>query len=112
MPIQIILNQKPAPLPLSATFNALSDAPCTLVVHGSIWSTSANQKVGFAVQIDGTQVGTSTFFSNGANTHRAAVPTYIPLKLKQGQHTLNIVLLPGTQTTTDLNDVFSAVIHY
>ena len=112
MPIQVILNQKPGALPVSATFNALSDAPCTLVVHGSVWSTTANQKVGFAVQLDGTQVGTAQFFSNGANTHRAVVPTYIPLKLTQGQHTLNLVQLPGTQTTTDFNDMFSAVIHY
>lgn len=112
MPIQVILNQKPGPLPVNATFNALSDAPCTLVVHGSVWSVAANQKIGIAVQVDGAQVGTAQLFSNGGSTHRAVVPTYIPLKLTQGQHTLNLVLLPGTQTTSDLNDVFSAVIHY
>lgn len=110
--LQVILNQKPGPLPISVTFNALSDAPSTLMVHGSVWSTSANQKVGFAVQLDGTQVGTAQIFSNGASTHRAVVPAYIPLQLKQGQHTLNLVLLPGTSTTSDLNDVFTVVIDY
>jgi hypothetical protein len=110
--LQIILNQKPGPLPISATFSALSDGPSTLIIHGSVWSTSANQKVGFAVQLDGTQVGTAQLFSNGANTHRAVVPAYIPIKLAQGQHTLNLVLLPGTQTTSDFNDVFTVVIDY
>ena len=112
MALQVIFSQKPGPLPINATFTALSDAPCTLVIHGSVWSIAANQKVGIQIQVDGAQVGTAQLFSNGGSTHRAVVPAYIPLTLKQGQHTLTLALLPGTQTTSDLNDVFSAVIHY
>ena len=110
--LQVILNQKPGPLPLNVTFQALSDGPSTLIVHGSVWSSTANQKLGIAIQLDGAQVGTAQIFSNGASTHRAVVPTYIPIKLQQGQHTLNLILLPGSQTTSDLNDFFTAVIDY
>lgn len=110
--LQVVLNEKPGPLPLNITFNALSDGPSTLIVHGSVWSTSANQKIGVAIQLDGAQVGTAQLFSNGASTHRAVVPTYVPIKLQQGQHTLNLSLLPGTQTTSDLNDFFTVVIDY
>ena len=110
--LQVILNEKPGPLPLNITFNALSDGPSTLIVHGSVWSKTADQKIGIAIQLDGAQVGTAQIFSNAASTHRAVVPTYIPIKLQQGQHTLGLVLLPGTQTTSDFNDFFTAVIDY
>ena len=110
--LQIILNQKPGPLPINATFNALSDGPSTLIVHGSVWSTSANQKIGIAIQLDGTQVGIAQIFSNGASTHRAVVPSYFAIKLQQGQHTLTLSLLPNSQTTSDYNDFFTAVIDY
>ena len=110
--LQVILTQKPGPLPLNVTFQALSDGPSTLIVHGSVWSTTANQKIGIAIQLDGTQVGTAQIFSNTASTHRAVVPAYVPIKLQQGQHTLNLSLLPGTQTTSDFNDIFTVVIDF
>jgi hypothetical protein len=110
--LQVILNQKPGPLPINATFTALSDGPSTLIVHGSVWTTTANQKIGIAIQLDGAQVGTAQIFSNTASTHRAVVPTYIPIQLKQGQHTLTLALLPSTPTTSDFNDFFTAVIDY
>lgn len=112
MAIQVILNQQVGPLPVSVAFNALSDAPSTLIVSGSVWSIAANQKIGIAIQLDGVQVGTAQLFSNAGSTHRAVVPAYIPIKLSQGQHKLTLALLPNTQTTSDLNDYFTAVIDY
>lgn len=112
MAIQVILNQKPGPLPLTATFNSLSDAPSTLIVSGSVWSIAVNQTIGISIQLDGVQVGTAQLFSNTGSTHRAVVPAYIPIKLQQGQHKLTLALMPNTQTTSDLNDYFTAVIDY
>jgi hypothetical protein len=112
MSIQVILNQQVGPLPVSATFSALSDAPSTLIVSGSVWSVAANQSIGIAIQLDGVQVGTAQIFSNGGSTHRAVVPSYIPIKLQQGNHTLTLALLPNSQTTSDFNDYFTAVIDY
>jgi len=38
------------------------------------------------------------------------VPAYIQVKLGQGQHKLT--LMPSANTVSDLNDRFTAVIHY
>jgi len=37
---------------------------------------------------------------------------YLPIKLNQGSHTLDLSLAPGTTTTSDINDFFTAVLHY
>jgi len=111
MAIQVIFNQKAGPLPLTATFNAPSDAPMYLEVTGSVWTQTANQMIGIGIKLDNQAVGQAQIFSNTASTHRTVVPTYIPIQLKQGQHTL--VLGPATApTTADLNDLFTAVLHY
>ena len=111
MAVQVIINQQKGPLPVKATFNSPSSAPMYLEVTGSVWTTTANQMIGIAVQIDGAGVGTAQLFSNTASTHRAVVPTYIQVKLQQGQHT--ITLGPSTATTTsDLNDFYTVVLHY
>ncbi len=111
MAVQVIINQQKGPLPVKATFNSPSSAPMYLEVTGSVWTTTANQMIGIAVQIDGAAVGTAQLFSNAAATHRAVVPTYIEVKLQQGQHT--VTLGPATATTTsDLNDFYTVVLHY
>jgi len=66
--------------------------------------------IGINVAIDGTAVGTANIFSNGASTHRAVVPVYIPIQLKQGQHT--IALTAASSTVSDFNDLYTVVIHY
>jgi hypothetical protein len=111
MPILPIISLKAGPLPLSAQFSAPSDGPVTLIVSGSVWSTSANQLIGVTVQIDGKTLGSAMIFSNGAITHRAAVPFYIPVTLSFGTHTITLVPL-NSNTTSDLNDYFNVVLDY
>lgn len=111
MAVQVIINQQKGPLPVKATFNSPSSAPMYLEVTGSVWTTTANQMIGIGVKIDDQAVGTAQVFSNTASTHRPVVPTYILVKLAQGQHTLT--LGPSTATTTsDLNDFYTVVLHY
>jgi hypothetical protein len=83
-----------------------------LEVLGSVWTQTANQMIGIQVAVDGNVIGIANVFSNTASTHRPVVPVYLPIKLTQGSHTLEFTLAPGTTTTSDLNDFYSAVLHY
>jgi hypothetical protein len=109
MAVQLLVQQK-GPLPIKVTFNSLTSGPVYLEVNGSVWSQSANQMLGIKIGVDGNAAGTAQIFSNGASTHRAVVPAYIPLKLDQGQHTLT--LDNDANTVSDFNDFYTAVIHY
>jgi hypothetical protein len=111
MPIQVILSQQ-GPLPITVNFKALSDAPVTLEVNGSVWTQTANNMIGIQVAIDGGAVGKAQLFSNASTTHRAVVPAYVPLQLAFGQHSITLSALPGTSTVSDQNDFYTAVLHY
>ena len=110
MSVQVIVDQQ-GPLPIKATFNAVTDEPVYLEVNGSVWSAAPATMIGIMVQVDGAVVGKALIFSNTASTHRTVVPSYSQLNLGFGQHT--IVLSPVTETTlSDQNDFYTAVIHY
>ena len=82
-----------------------------LEVNGSVWTQTANSMIGIGVKLDGQVIGAAQIFSNGATTHRAVVPAFIPIQLSQGQHTLS--LYPNTaSTTSDFNDFYAAGIRY
>jgi len=108
--IQIIANQHKGPLPITVTFKPLSDAPSCLIVSGSVWSQAANQTIGIQVSLDNKPIGTASIFSNGPTTHRAVVPTYIPLTLTFGNHQVTLSALSGT--VSDVNDLFDIVLEY
>jgi hypothetical protein len=111
MPVLSILNQTAGPLPISTTFNAPSDGPACFALSGSVWSTTANEMLGVAVQLDGVTIGSASIFSNASSTHRATVPSYIPVTLTFGPH--KITLLPlNSSTISDLNDLFDLVLLY
>src|SRR5262245_14161367 len=109
MPVQVILMKQGA-LPMTVNFSALSDAPVYLEVNGSVWTQTANTMIGFQVAVDNAAIGKAQVFSNTPSTHRPVVPAYFPLQLKFGQHSLTLSNLPGT--TSDINDFFTAVLHY
>ena len=110
MAIQVIIS-KAGPLPITATFNAVGDQPMYLEINGSVWTQTVNKMIGIAIALDGQAVGTAQIYSNAIATHRAVVPAYIPIKLKQGQHKLTLSASPGA-TVSDINDFYTAVIHY
>jgi hypothetical protein len=110
MPIQVILQQA-GPLPIRATFQAPGDETMYLEVNGSVWSQSINVVIGIGVTLDGKKVGDARIFSNGNATHRSVVPAYIPIQLKQGQHTITLST-DTAQTVSDFNDFYTVVIHY
>ena len=112
MAVQVIIGNQKGALPIKASFMAPGDMPMYLEVQGSVWTTSANQMIGIQVAIDGNVIGTANIFSNTASTHRTVVPVYLPVKLNQGSHTIELSLAPGTTTTSDFNDFYTAVLHY
>ena len=109
MSIQVIVAQV-GPLPITTTFAAPGDEPMYLEVNGSVWTQSVNQLIGIVVALDGNVVGKAQIFSNGNATHRAVVPVYIAVQLSQGQHTLT--LSADSNTVSDYNDRYAAVLHY
>ena len=107
---QVIIQQA-GPLPIQATFQAPGNQPMYLEVNGSVWSQSVNVVIGIGVTLDDQKVGAARVFSNGNATHRSVVPAYIPIKLKEGPHTLT--LSPDTaQTVSDYNDFYTVVLSY
>ena len=112
MATQIIVSQK-GPLPISVKFPAPSDGPSVLVVAGSVWTTGSNTNtmIGIQVSLDGQPLGSAQIFANPVNTHMSVVPAFFPVKLSQGNHTLQ---LSGSTsaTTSDVNDFFTVVLLY
>ncbi len=93
------------------TFQAESNAPCTLSVSATVYSSSANATVGLAVVVDGKKVGEIRFFCNLSNVHVSLPVRLFTLTLDIGAHTLQLVPLTPP-TVTDANDYFQAVIEY
>ena len=98
MAVQVLIANQKGALPIQATFMAPGDMPMYLEVSGSVWTTTANQMIGIQIAVDGNVIGTASIFSNTASTHRAVVPVYLPIKLAQGSHTIQ--LTGSTSVTT------------
>jgi hypothetical protein len=110
MAIQVIVDQA-GPLPIDTTFNAPGDDPMYLEVNGSVWSQDSNVMIGIGIDLDGQAVERAQVFSNGNTTHRTVVPAYLPIQLSEGNHTFSLYAISGG-TVSDLNDFYTAVIHY
>lgn len=110
MAIQVIISQA-GPLPITVTFNSPGDDPMYLEVNGSVWSQGTGNMIGIGIDLDTQNVGAAQLYNNASTTHRAVVPAYIPIQLAEGPHTLT---LSGSSSTTvsDINDFYTAVIHY
>jgi len=106
-----ILNSA-GPLPLKATFQAPTDGPVTLVVSGSVYSTTAGQPVGVTVMLDRSLPGTCTVVCTSANSHQTIVPAMLPATIP-GAGTHAIALLPATPSTqSDANDFYQVTLLY
>lgn len=111
MAIQVIVSHHAGPLPIEVAFQAPSDLPMYLEVNGSVWSGNTNVMTGISVMLDGVLLGSAQIYSNASSTHRTVVPAYFPIQLNEGNHTLSLHAL-NTETVSDVNDSYTAVIHY
>jgi len=110
MATQIIVSQK-GPLPISVNFPSPSDGPSTLMVFGSVWTQGTNTMIGIQVTLDGQSLGAAQIFANPAATHMNVVPAVFPIKLQQGNHTLQLSV-GTTSTVSDYNDFYTVVLQY
>jgi hypothetical protein len=105
MKLQTIVNAA-GPLPISATFTPVADGPVVLVVTGTAWSSSAPNKIGIEVSLNGSVIGSATLFANQNSVHmtlptlflNAVIPSHEPQK---------IAVTGLGHTVTDLNDHFT-----
>jgi hypothetical protein len=110
MAIQVIISQA-GPLPITVAFNAPGDEPMYLEINGSVWAPTAGQIIGIAAVLNGTVLGQAQICSNGSTTHRAVVPAYFQLRFSEGQQSLTLTVA-NSNTTSDSNDFYNAVLHY
>ena len=110
MATQIIVSKK-GPLPISANFPSPSDGPSTLMVFGSVWTQGTNTMIGIEVTLDGQSLGAAQIFANPAATHMNVVPAVFPIKLQQGNHTLQLSV-GTTSTVSDFNDFYTVILQY
>ena len=108
MQYQPVINAQSGPLPLKGTFTADSDLTMLLFVSGSAWTGIPGEWVGCEVYLDGNRLGVAAVFCNEANSHRALIPTFFPIKVNFGNHTISLSPIGGTQS--DGNDYFNAIV--
>lgn len=115
---EVIINQA-GPLPITAGVTTGSVGPATLIVAGSVWSSTPNVMIGIDVLFDGASVGNSVIFSNGPSTHRTTVPIHIPIELDKPftgdppteppTYTIELAAMNG-DTVSDQNDWYQVAL--
>ena len=106
MAAKLIAVNVPGPLPVTLTFDAPLDGPCTFLFSGTAWSSRANELIGVEVLLDDAVIGTSQLFSNSTNEHKALPSQVMDSNLKMGRRKIVFQAL-GSNTVTDANDNFS-----
>ena len=94
------------PLPIKAQFSSESDGPVILLISGSVWSTTAGAMIGFNVSLNGTVISENSIYSNGPETHRNVIPTYVTANLSFGTNVLTIEANTA-ETVSDENDRYN-----
>jgi len=110
MAIQVIISQA-GPLPITVPFNAPGDEPMYLEINGSVWAPAVGQMIGISAELNGKVLGQAQICSNGSTTHRAVVPAYFDLRFSDGPQSLTLSVA-NSNTTSDSNDFYNAVLHY
>ena len=111
MDSQTIIGQA-GPLPISTTFEALSDGPALIMLSGSVWTQQADSLIGVELSIDETPLAAAKIFANSASTHMAVVPILIPYTFTLGRQHEIFLGAATTNTVSDQNDFFQVTILY
>jgi hypothetical protein len=104
MPLQTIIHAN-GPLPLTETFTPQADGPVVLIVTGTAWTTSPPGKIGYAVSLNGTVIGSATMFAN-INADHMTLPTLFVNVVIPSNQPQKIAITAVGNTVTDLNDNF------
>ena len=108
---QTVINQR-GPLPITATFQALSDGPALVMLSGSVWTQNeGGALIGVQLQVDGTPIGTAWILASDTATHMAVVPIALPYTFGFGSHEIYLGAATG-ETVSDNNDFYCVTILY
>jgi hypothetical protein len=104
MPLQTIIHAT-GPLPLSEAFTPEADGPVVFIATGTAWSTSAPNKIGFEVSLNGAVIGSVTMFANQNSVHMTLPTLFMNATIPSNQpQKISITALD--HTVTDFNDHF------
>lgn len=110
MAIQVIINQ-PGPLPITVAFKAPGNEPMYMEINGSVYTSAADQMIGISAELNGKVLGQAQIYSNGPLTHRTVVPAYFDLRFSDETQSLTLSAA-NSNTVSDFNDFYTAVLHY
>lgn len=111
MAISQTLISQAGPLPITVSFEPLSDASIVFILSGSVWTHNAGQLIGIELDIDGKKVGATQIFANAAATHMAVVSIAVSAQLDFGAHKITLSPL-NAATVSDFNDNYQLTALY
>ena len=104
MPLQTIISSA-GPLPLNEIFTPIADGPVVFIVTGTAWSTTAPNKIGIEVYLNGVAIGSATMFANQNSVHMTLPTLFLNATIPSNQPQKISVAALGN-TVTDYNDIF------
>lgn len=104
MALQTIISAA-GPLPLSETFKPGADGPVVFIITGTAWSTTAPNKIGIEVSLNGAAIGSVTMFANQNSVHMTLPALFLNATIPSNQPQ-KISLTAIGNTVTDYNDNF------
>jgi hypothetical protein len=105
MPLQTLIHAN-GPLPVAEIFTPQADGPVDLLVTGTAWTTSAPNKIGMSVSLNGVVIGSVTLFANQNSVHMT-LPTLFLNATIPNNEPQKIALTALGNTVTDFNDSFT-----
>src|SRR5688500_18316602 len=115
--IQILVDSKQGPLPLTGQFQALADTPPSLFLSGTAQATGVSTHCEVQMEVwdpNHTYPGftTAVVFSNEAKQHKNLLALLVDQPSFALGTTYNYQISAGRGTTSDANDFYSATILY
>ena len=109
---QVILEGQ-GPLPLKATFTALSNLPTNIYISATAFAPAAPQFLEVIVRIDGERVAMAQVMTNEANVHRTLISSFTPITLSvPDQHTVQLELFDTQFMRSDSTDYYCVSLIY
>jgi hypothetical protein len=107
---QVILEGQ-GPLPLKATFTAISNLPTNIYISATAF-TKQPQWMEVIVRIDGNRVAAAKVFTNEVNVHRTLLSSFTPIELSvPDEHTVQLEVFDQF-TLSDSTDYYCVTLIY
>lgn len=103
-----VLTNAQGPMPLRGNSFRSDGGTLILTASGSGYVDNAGLILGMNVLVDGAVVGTCKGYANQAGVHMPFVPIAVELRVRHGNHVIEVK--PLSNTRTDNNDFFNVTI--